>query len=65
MDSHPPPNKTHKTSETDAVQDWCIPFDFQKEHKEKYQWKIYSNHLHPMQNEQELRSQSIISNSAI
>lgn len=31
------PNKTHKTSETDAVQDWCIPFDFQQEHKEKNQ----------------------------
>lgn len=36
-----------------------------KKEREKNQWKIYSNHLHPMQNEQELRSQSVISNSAI
>lgn len=35
MYSHPSPIKPIKTSKTDVVQDWCIPFDFQQEHKER------------------------------
>lgn len=35
MYSHPSPVKPIKTSKTGTVHDWCVPFNFQQEHKEK------------------------------